>query len=98
MCIGLPPTDQFSIDLAPSALIFRNQSIKGTLVSSLADVDETLAFAQRGICYSLMVRETLLMSIRKVETRTGSCWNLTIQRCCANVEKWQGGWVSKSGQ
>ena len=29
-------------------LCFRNQSIKGTLVSPMADVDETLQFAVRG--------------------------------------------------
>lgn len=56
MCIGLPPTSQPGIDLLPSALIFRNQSIKGTLVSNLADVDETLKFAQRGTQSSLTVR------------------------------------------
>ena len=48
MCIGLPPAGQFHIDLDPTGLIFRNQSIKGTLVSSLGDLDETLEFAARG--------------------------------------------------
>jgi len=48
MCIGLPPAGKFHIDLDPTALIFRNQSIKGTLVSSLGDLDETLQFAARG--------------------------------------------------
>lgn len=48
MCIGLPPTGKFNIDLAPSSLIFQNHSIKGTLVSCLADVDTTLEFARRG--------------------------------------------------
>ena len=48
MCIGLPPTGKFHIDLDPSSLIFRKQSVKGTLVSSLGDVDETLDFARRG--------------------------------------------------
>jgi len=48
MCIGLPPVGKYNIDLNPSALVFRNQSIKGTLVSSLADIDETLDFAKRG--------------------------------------------------
>jgi propanol-preferring alcohol dehydrogenase len=32
----------------PNQLVFRNQSIKGTLVSNMADVDETLQFAVRG--------------------------------------------------
>jgi alcohol dehydrogenase, propanol-preferring len=48
MCIGLPPTGKYHIDLDPTALIFRNQSLKGTLVSSMAEVDETLDFAKRG--------------------------------------------------
>lgn len=48
MCIGLPPTGEFHIDLDPTNLVFRNQSIKGTLVSSLGEIDETLAFAARG--------------------------------------------------
>jgi len=47
--IGLPPAGKFNIDLNPSLLVFRNQSIKGTLVSSLADIDETLDFAKRGM-------------------------------------------------
>ena len=34
--------------VVPGQVIFRNQSIKGTLVSNMADVDETLKFAQRG--------------------------------------------------
>jgi len=49
MCIGLPPAGKYNIDLNPSALVFRNQSLKGTLVSSLADIDETLDFARRGL-------------------------------------------------
>ncbi|OQV03712.1 Alcohol dehydrogenase GroES-like domain-containing protein [Cladophialophora immunda] len=48
MCIGIPPHGKYHIDLDPSKLVFRNQSIKGTLVSSLADIDETLDFAKRG--------------------------------------------------
>jgi D-arabinose 1-dehydrogenase-like Zn-dependent alcohol dehydrogenase len=36
------------MDLVPNRIIFRGQSIKGTLVSSLADIDETLDFAKRG--------------------------------------------------
>jgi propanol-preferring alcohol dehydrogenase len=34
--------------VVPAQVIFRNQSIKGTLVSNMADVDETLQFAKRG--------------------------------------------------
>ena len=46
--IGLPPSGKYHIDLDPTSLVFRNQSIKGTLVASMADVDETLDFASRG--------------------------------------------------
>ncbi|KAH7084602.1 alcohol dehydrogenase 1 [Paraphoma chrysanthemicola] len=49
MCIGLPPAGQNNIVVPPAALVFRNQSIKGTLVGPLADVDEVLQFARRGI-------------------------------------------------
>jgi D-arabinose 1-dehydrogenase-like Zn-dependent alcohol dehydrogenase len=47
--IGLPPVGKYGIDLNPSRLVFRNQSIKGTLVASLQDIDETLDFAKRGM-------------------------------------------------
>jgi alcohol dehydrogenase, propanol-preferring len=47
--IGLPPAGKFHIDVNPSQLAFKNQSIKGTLVAGLADVDETLEFARRGL-------------------------------------------------
>ncbi|KAH7024598.1 alcohol dehydrogenase [Microdochium trichocladiopsis] len=48
MCIGMPPKDQHKINLFPTSIIVRGQSIKGTMVSSLADVDATLEFARRG--------------------------------------------------
>jgi len=48
MCIGLPTAGKFNMDVNPTKLIFRNQSIKGTIVSGMADVDETLEFARRG--------------------------------------------------
>ena len=56
MCIGLPPSGKYHIDLDPTALVFRNQSIKGTLVSSMAEVDETLDFAKRGMLNIWMLR------------------------------------------
>ncbi|KAF2819311.1 hypothetical protein CC86DRAFT_460461 [Ophiobolus disseminans] len=49
MCIGLPPAGAYHIDLDPSAMCFKKQSVQGTLVSSMADVDATLKFAQRGL-------------------------------------------------
>ncbi|THW12197.1 alcohol dehydrogenase [Aureobasidium pullulans] len=48
MCIGLPPAGKYNMEVNPSALAFRNQSIKGTLVAGMADVDETMDFARRG--------------------------------------------------
>ena len=48
MCIGLPPAGKYHIDLDPTQLVFRNQSIQGTLVGSLKDIDETLDYAKRG--------------------------------------------------
>jgi len=51
--IGLPTAGKFHIDVNPSILAVKNQSVKGTLVSGLADVDETLEFARRGKFYLL---------------------------------------------
>jgi len=48
MAIGLPPAGQSLFNFPPAQLIFRNQKICGTLVSNMADVDETLQFAVRG--------------------------------------------------
>jgi propanol-preferring alcohol dehydrogenase len=48
MCIGLPPKGKYHIDLDPTQLVFRKQSLKGTLVAGMADVDEALDFAARG--------------------------------------------------
>ncbi|KAK5464853.1 hypothetical protein LTS15_001416 [Exophiala xenobiotica] len=48
MCIGIPPAGKYHLDLDPTALVFRGQQLRGTLVSSMADVDETLDFARRG--------------------------------------------------
>lgn len=49
MCIGLPPAGKYNMEVNPSDLAFRNQSIKGTLVAGMADVDETMDFARRGM-------------------------------------------------
>jgi len=48
MCIGLPPAGEYKIDLVPNRIVFRGQAIRGTLVSSMGDVDKTLDFAKRG--------------------------------------------------
>jgi len=48
MCIALPAAGTNNMTVVPGQVVFRNQSVKGTLVSSMADVDETLKFAQRG--------------------------------------------------
>ena len=49
MCIGLPPAGTLHIDVDPAQMCFKKQSVQGTLVSNLADVDKTLQFAQRGL-------------------------------------------------
>jgi D-arabinose 1-dehydrogenase-like Zn-dependent alcohol dehydrogenase len=51
--IGLPPAGKYHIDLDPTSLVFRNQSIHGTLVAGLQDVDETLDFAKRGMLFKI---------------------------------------------
>ena len=48
MCIALPSAGQYSITVSGAEMIMRNRSIKGTMVSSWADVNKTLEFAQRG--------------------------------------------------
>jgi len=48
MCIALPTAGTNNMTVVPAAVIFRNQSIQGTLVSNMADVDECLDFAKRG--------------------------------------------------
>ncbi|TVY25655.1 alcohol dehydrogenase [Lachnellula hyalina] len=48
MCIGLPPAGKFHIDVNPTEIVSRGQSIRGTFVGSMAEVDEALGFAQRG--------------------------------------------------
>ena len=58
ICIGLPPAGKYHVDLDPVALVFRNQSVKGTLVSIMVDVDETLDFAKRGMLLVLPVQFT----------------------------------------
>ncbi|KAF2126219.1 alcohol dehydrogenase 1 [Dothidotthia symphoricarpi CBS 119687] len=49
MCIGLPPAGTLTMTVDPSMMCFRKQSVRGTLVSSMADVDKTLEFAKRGL-------------------------------------------------
>lgn len=75
MCIGLPPAGKFNIELPPSALIFRNQSIKGTLVSSLGDLDEVLDFAARGKRHLRHCGSRRLIRHRKTYTRAYRGWS-----------------------
>jgi D-arabinose 1-dehydrogenase-like Zn-dependent alcohol dehydrogenase len=49
MCIGLPAAGTQHIDVDPGQMCFKKQSVQGTLVSSMADVDKTLDFARRGL-------------------------------------------------
>jgi alcohol dehydrogenase, propanol-preferring len=59
--IGLPPTGKFNMEINPSALVFKNQSVKGTLVAGLGEVDETLDFARRGMCgLKIILKSSLL--------------------------------------
>ncbi|KIV88038.1 hypothetical protein PV10_09212 [Exophiala mesophila] len=49
MCIGIPPVGACHIDLDPTTMILQKVTIKGTMVSSQADIDATLGFAARGL-------------------------------------------------
>lgn len=46
--IGLPPHGEYHIDIDPMRMALLNQGVRGTLVSPLNDIDETLDFAKRG--------------------------------------------------
>ena len=48
MCVALPTVGQYPMNVSGAELITKNKSIKGTMVSNLADVNKTLEFAQRG--------------------------------------------------
>ena len=56
------------MEVSPSQLAFKNQSVKGTLVSGLGDVDETLDFARRG----LLRLEPTVVGLSK--------WNESVQK------------------
>ncbi|KAJ6022394.1 Polyketide synthase enoylreductase [Penicillium canescens] len=49
MCIGLPPIGSMTLGADPCAFVFKNLTIKGTLVGSRRDVAMTLDFARRGM-------------------------------------------------
>lgn len=49
MCIALPPYGQVQIGADPSALIFKNVSIIGTLVGTMQDTAAVLEYARRGL-------------------------------------------------
>lgn len=54
--IGLPPQGRYHIDVDPTELCLKNHSIKGTLSGTLADITDTLDFAQRGQWYLVIDR------------------------------------------
>jgi len=49
--IGIPPMGKFHIDVDPTQMCFKNQWVTGTMVAGLADLDETLEFARRGLLH-----------------------------------------------
>jgi propanol-preferring alcohol dehydrogenase len=84
MCIGLPPAGKYNMEVNPSTLAFRNQSIKGTLVAGMADVDETMDFARRGMSADKRNRQlltTLAGKLRLEPTVVGlSKFNESVQK------------------
>lgn len=66
--------------VVPAAMVFRNQSVQGTLVSNMADVDETLDFAKRGRPQSSPNRQVLDLTDvnRQAPTETDSGGNFQI--------------------
>lgn len=49
MCIGLPPVGSMILGADPCQYIFKNLTIKGTLVGSRRDTAAALDFARRGL-------------------------------------------------
>lgn len=77
--------------VVPATVVFRNQSVQGTLVSNMADVDETLNFAKRG--RAMPPSRCLLSSTdtaRQTALATHSCGDLQIQRSMSGIEEQQG--------
>jgi D-arabinose 1-dehydrogenase-like Zn-dependent alcohol dehydrogenase len=73
MCIGLPPAGTLHVDVDPNQMCFKKQSVQGTLVSSMADVDKTLDFARRGLLkpiytvYPLSKLDEVVQKLRRGE-------------------------------
>ena len=53
MCIGLPPKDSVILGADPCDYIFKNLSIKGTMVGSRRDTACALDFARRGLLHQI---------------------------------------------
>ena len=49
MCTALPPANSMMLGDDPNKFIFKNMSIKGTLVGSRKDTAAALDFAKRGV-------------------------------------------------
>ncbi|KAF1357752.1 hypothetical protein EJ07DRAFT_167397 [Lizonia empirigonia] len=90
MCIGLPPAGTQHIDVDPNQMCFKKQSIQGTLVSSMADVDKTLDFAKRGLLkpiytvYPLSKFNEAVQKLRRGEI-AGRAVTLAADRARANA-------------
>lgn len=98
MCIGLPPAGKFNIEVNPSTLAFRNQGIMGTLVAGMADVDETLDFARRGMHPSedTPTRDMADQLDRQALSGTHCRRTLKIQRVGTKAQEWASRWVSRA--
>lgn len=53
MCIGLPPVGSMILGADPCQYIFKNLTIKGTLVGSRRDTAAALDFARRGLLHQI---------------------------------------------
>ena len=72
-------------------MVFRNQSVQGTLVSNMADVNETLNFAKRGTAMPLTRWFwSSTDTARQTALAAHSCGDLQIQRSMSGIEGWQG--------
>ena len=53
MCIALPPAGEVTIGTDPNFFAFKNLTITGTLVGTMADTAATLDYARRGLLQSI---------------------------------------------
>jgi propanol-preferring alcohol dehydrogenase len=68
MCIALPPAGEVNLGAEPSAFVFGNLHVIGTLVGTMQDTASSLDYAKRGLLKPIC------------EVRGLSRWNESVQQ------------------